>query len=42
MKNDENKKTEVVTNAALVKYQNFHRWMFVPFIISILGFSYSY
>lgn len=42
MNNDDKKISAESTNAALIKYQNFHRWMFVPFIISILGFSYSY
>ena len=27
---------------SIINYKNFHRWMLVPFVISLLGFSYSY
>jgi hypothetical protein len=40
--NNNEKNISPSANAPLVKYKNFHRWMFVPFVISILGFSYSY
>lgn len=33
---------EATTNAAVLKYKNFHLWMLLPFAISVLGFSYSY
>ncbi len=32
---------ETITHAP-VNYKNFHLWMLVPFVISVLGFSYSY
>jgi hypothetical protein len=31
-----------IPQVTLMKYKNYHRWMMIPFIISILGFSYSY
>jgi len=33
---------EQTTFSTLHRYRNFHLWMLVPFVISILGFSYSY
>lgn len=31
-----------ISDDSFTKYKNFHIWMFVPFVISVLGFSYSY
>ncbi len=33
---------ETTLKAETINYKNFHLWMLVPFVISILGFSYSY
>lgn len=42
MNNNENLNIEPITGAASVNYRNFHLWMLIPFVISVLGFSYSY
>ena len=42
MNNDEKRNIEAITSVAPAKYKNFHLWMLVPFVISVLGFSYSY
>lgn len=42
MTNDEKRNMEAITSVAPVKYKNFYLWMLVPFVISVLGFSYSY
>ena len=42
MNNDEKQNMGAFTSSASVNYKNFHLWMLVPFIISLLGFSYSY
>lgn len=31
-----------ISHDSFAKYKHFHRWMVVPFVISVLGFSYSY
>lgn len=33
---------ETISRDSIMKYKNFHLWMLIPFVISILGFSYSY
>ena len=33
---------EKITKDSIMKYKYFHLWMLIPFVISILGFSYSY
>lgn len=33
---------ETNLNPSISKYKDFHLWMLLPFVISILGFSYSY
>lgn len=33
---------DTISKAKAVDYKHFHLWMFVPFLISVLGFSYSY
>lgn len=33
---------ETISRDSIIKYKNFHLWMLVPFVISVLGFSYSY
>ena len=33
---------ETISKVSISKYKNFHLWMLIPFVISILGFSYSY
>lgn len=33
---------ETISKDSIMKYKNFHLWMLIPFVISILGFSYSY
>lgn len=40
MTNDQNR--DAITSLAPINYRNFHLWMLIPFIISLLGFSYSY
>lgn len=33
---------EITSKVSIMEYKNFHFWMLIPFVISILGFSYSY
>ncbi|KAB2877366.1 hypothetical protein F9K33_16495 [bacterium] len=33
---------ETISRDSITKYKHFHLWMLIPFVISILGFSYSY
>ena len=33
---------ETISKVTMMKYKNYHLWMLIPFVISILGFSYSY
>ncbi len=33
---------EPISKVTMIKYKNYHLWMLIPFVISILGFSYSY
>lgn len=42
MNNNDKHKREPIANVATINYKNFHLWMLIPFVISILGFSYSY
>lgn len=42
MNNDQKQPIEGIVKTATIKYKNFHLWMLIPFVISILGFSYSY
>ncbi|WP_040005729.1 hypothetical protein [Fibrisoma limi] len=36
------KRKVTISEATITKYKNYHLWMLIPFVISILGFSYSY
>lgn len=42
MNNDEKQNIEAIAKVATINYKNFHLWMLIPFVISLLGFSYSY
>ncbi len=42
MNNNDKHNREPIANVATINYKNFHLWMLIPFVISILGFSYSY
>ncbi|MEO6542044.1 MAG: hypothetical protein ABIN74_13660 [Ferruginibacter sp.] len=42
MNNDEKRNIEPIAKTAAINYKNFHLWMLIPFVISIIGFSYSY
>lgn len=33
---------ETISRDSIMKYKDFHLWMLIPFVISILGFSFSY
>ncbi|MBK8080498.1 MAG: hypothetical protein IPK25_09575 [Saprospiraceae bacterium] len=33
---------ETISKDLIMKYKHFHLWMLIPFVISLLGFSYSY
>lgn len=37
-----NKEEKLNIEAAPVNYKNFYLWMLIPFVISVLGFTYSY
>ena len=42
MNNNQKQNIEEIAKAATINYKNFHLWMLIPFVISLLGFSYSY
>ncbi len=42
MNNTEKENMHTTSKLRLVKYQHYHLWMLLPFLISVLGFSYSY
>lgn len=42
MNSDEKQSTDTISKNSITKYKNFHIWMLIPFVISMLGFSYSY
>ena len=42
MNSNENENSETISKASIMKYNHFHLWMLIPFVISVLGFSYSY
>ncbi len=42
MNREEKESIETISKVSIMKYRYFHLWMLIPFVISILGFSYSY
>lgn len=42
MNSTEKQSMELSSTVSVMKYKNYHLWMLIPFVISILGFSYSY
>lgn len=42
MNSSEKEKMVLISKDSITKYTHFHVWMLIPFVISILGFSYSY
>lgn len=42
MNSKENENLETISKVTIMKYKHFYLWMLIPFVISILGFSYSY
>jgi tellurite resistance protein TehA-like permease len=42
MNSKEKENMETISKVTIMKYRHFHVWMLIPFLISILGFSYSY
>ena len=42
MNSNEKQNIEAIEKVATINYKNFHLWMLIPFVISVLGFTYSY
>ena len=42
MNSKEKENLETISKVTIMKYKHFYLWMLIPFVISILGFSYSY